>query len=653
MTVTSYPPSSVAGRKAKEGDVAGVARPRPLRRTGLLAWGVASALLAAAWMTGSAGLALVGLCLATTAGLRRVLPWAVALVSAPLVLTLAATAVGLAASPLRPLSSSLVSVAIQLTVLGISLPAARTVMEPVHRPRRGAIALLAPLAAATIGLLQFVVDRLAASWGLMGTDIAEHVVLLGGVQEAGHLDYSHGGYPRGLHALLALVTAPQASAPRSIELLRSDIILFAAVVWLAFAAVLLGAHVVASRVAVAGSLTGGSVAAALLPWLLLGWASLQLSFVHMGAAPSLLAVLSMWALPLWAMSSRSAGRDALPRAVMVAAASGAVLGHLWQPLVIAPATGVVGMLIAGRMHRDRPRKSAVILSVALSAACAAVAAPALIGVVDAGGIGIAAIEGVIPHAPLAIVVLILALDVAALRRLPRVAAGAWLGGLVGLFAVFAVLLIGAHGDPSQYYPQKVVWFFCLVSAPLSATAAVHVLIRCARLLLMATRGHQRVMRVGISAIAVAGPLAVVVPGMFAPTSMLRASVIAEPADGYAGRRIEIAAQHADAYAPAVTVPVEAGLLPGGRGAYVQSKLIRFLTGQPTNFGYAGDVCADVRAVAGAHPAVVLTDVSPTDLRLNLNAGGCGDLRIVRADGAPSDYSRDLGRGLRSDSNNGS
>ena len=470
------------------------------------------------------------------------------------------------------------------------------------------------------------------SWALVGTDIAEHTVLLGQVQQTGRLDYATEPYPRALHMLLALTSGPRTPHARSAALLLQDLHLMAAVVWLSLAVLLVAAVALTRRTAIAmnlGARTAG-VAAALVSWLVLTSVALQLAFVHMGAAPSLLAVVLLWSIP--AVALLYPDRPGLVALTGVAAFG--LVAHLWQALVLGPVVTavVVGLLW---LRAPRPRRAAWTPAVVL---LTVLAAGPLIGVQRAGGVSLAAIAGEIGRVPLAAAVMAVVGLVLALVRLPRLTAVAWMTTALGLLGTVGYLASGAGWSLSSYYPMKALWFAVLFLAPLAAVAAAAagswLVTRC-----WAALGSyptsRRLTRPGLAAAVALLLVGLTVPGVVSSGSVLRAAVTPIASHDLIQRRLELGSTLPGTVPGTVVVP-SALALNGAQvqyGAYVTSKLLRFQSGQPTSYGNPERVCQDVIAVARGQQAVVVTDLPVPVMHAVMALHGCGNVPVVRAGGS--------------------
>ena len=144
------------------------------------------------------------------------------------------------------------------------------------------------------------------------------------------------------------------------------------------------------------------------------------------------------------------------------------------------------------------------------------------------------------------------------------------------------------------------------------------------------------------------PIAVGVPPLLGLGSATARALRLSPANTYrtvpdpgnqriSRERWDIARTYTNAYAPAVTVPIEIGGTTGGDnfGSYIISKMMAFETGQPQSLRGRAVVCEEIARIAGGRPAVVLTQLPVATLRKAMLRQGCGDVRIVHVPGGPA------------------
>ena len=187
--------------------------------------------------------------------------------------------------------------------MGVRRPAVPLFTSSAPSGGYGWLAYAPAAIAAAIGLAQSFFERMPASWAFAGTDLAQHMILVQDVQRSGSLDYSTTGYPRAFHMLAAFVSVPSPPLDHPVELLSYDMRLVAAATWLSLALVLWAGITLALRLGAARRVprlvTVG--AAVLFGAGVLLTNSFVVTFVYMGAAASLLAVVVIFALPLAAL----------------------------------------------------------------------------------------------------------------------------------------------------------------------------------------------------------------------------------------------------------------------------------------------------------------------------------------------------------------
>jgi hypothetical protein len=612
-------------------------------------------------------LVLCALVLTTTALLMRRLSWDLALPAAVILLlaisTIVAVAAGLLDVDLLGAPWMLASLYVLYAGAGAfwcRRASGNLLTSPAPGGGYAWAAYASAAIAGAIGLAQSFFERMPVSWAFQGTDLAQHMILLQDVQRTGSLDYSVNGYPRAFHMLMAFASVPNAPLDHPLALLSYDMRLMAATTWLSLALVLWAGTTLALRLGDArGMARPVSVgAAALFGAGLLLTNSFVVSFVYMGAASSLLAVVVIFVLPLTALGLNTRRRRLIV-IPSVAATSVMLLAHLWQPLIVVPllaiATYAGPALRSGRsMFRVRSshglgRPFALVTAAAV--VMLAVASVPVLSVQTAGGVALASTAGELPSVPW--VVLVLGLAVAAwmiVRDLPRGSSRLHLGSVAGLLVATAVMLRGAnHGfDLTSYYPMKALWFLTIVLAPILALVTVDLGCRVLRPFwrgLARLGGLTRLCRFAFVACLSALAFAFCLPlllgnasttwGSLARFPLTRGHTDPASSGAVSAERFDVATRYATRYAPATTVPVAVGLSTGWDqfGPFIVSKLISFQTGQPQTGGQTGAVCADVAlATAGSKHAVVITQMDPQALRDIMKSKGCGDVPVVRIPG---------------------
>jgi hypothetical protein len=637
--------------------------------SGPLAAGVAVALVLAGTMLANPILVLLGLVGATTVLVLRRLPIDVAVPAAVLSLTTAAIAAGLVADVTgvdllaRPWLLTALYVTTSVGVLLASL------LRPAPRPgspfNRGTWPALLPVAVAVLtALIQAFSLDVAKSWSFWGSDLARHMTLIGGVQQAGALDYGASGYPQGLHMLAALVSVPGAPLQESAALLGYDLRLTASLTWLTTALLLWTGVALTIRLGHRAGLSGRVAAGAALA---LGGVALLMnsfvnSFIYLGAAPSLLAVVVMWALPLAALARTRWVERFAPVAVASAVAV-ALLAHLWQALMLVPvaALAVVAVPRLGGLatHLRSSRSWRVVLSAVPSAVVAlALAAPPVMGVRSDGGTALAGTLGALPSAPWWVLAPGLLGTGLLVRRLRDSWARLLAGSVLGFVGVTAVMLYGAGNgfDISQYYPMKTLWFLAIFLGPLAALTTVAgalAMLRAAGRLLDRAGPAARVLRITTAALtlAVVGAfwLPLVTDAGLATRNTWHGSAVSEAAAragwaNWSAQRYDIALAYGSAHSDAVVVPhyVGSSVVFDRDGTRLVSEVLTFLTGQPELTSDRDDVCEKIDLVAGASAAVVISKLPSDRVRLEMAREGCaGRAPVVLVPGGIRDA--DVGR----------
>jgi hypothetical protein len=612
-------------------------------------------------------LVLCGLVLTTSALLMRRLSWDLALPAGVLALLAVSTIVAVAAGLL---DIDLLARPWILATLYVLYSAAGAYWS--WRPSVPLLSCAAPTGgygwaayasaglAGAIGVAQSFFERMPASWAFTGTDLAQHMILLQDVQRSGSLDYSVSGYPRSFHMLAAFVSVPSPPLDHPLELLSYDMRLVAAATWLCLALVLWAGTTLALRLGAArGAPRLVSVGAAVLfgaGALLTN--SFVVTFVYMGAASSLLAIVVVVSLPLAALGLNTRRSRVIVLPVM-SATSVMLLAHLWQALIVVPPLAFAVYAVPGlrdvvalatrRKLWDRLGMPFALVT-AVSLIMLAAGSIPLLSLQTSGGLALAATAGDLPAVPWLVLCLGLAVAVWMIRDFLRGSTRLFLGSVGGLLLATAVMLRGANNgfDLHQYYPMKVLWFLTIMLGPILALTAVDTgrrLFRPVWRSLDRLGGLTRVCRAAVVASLCAVGFAFCLPPLLGNASTTLASLARyAPRHGQSdstsigavsSARFDIATSYGTRYAAAVTVPVAVADTTelDHYGPYVVSKLISFQTGQPQSYGQAADVCSDVTAVtAGSGRAVVITQMDPDALRAIMKKKGCGDVPVVKIPG---------------------
>ncbi len=667
--MTSLLPGSASGLSSRAAGASALAPTRPaggtgrtVRRGGHLlphpVAGLSFALLLVALATGRPALVLLAVVGLAASVLRRWWPADLALTLAVLGLLAGAVAVGLVAGRTGvDLLGHPTAVTAGWATAGIAALAAsgRTSRRahPGHRVAGPAWVFLPAWFAMATGVLQALSGSVAKSWAFHGTDLAQHMIMLAAVQRTGHLDYDVSGpYPRGVETLAMLVSVPDAPLAAPAALLAYDLGLYAALCWFALAAFLVAGASLTLRVGSALALPPRlcAVAALTLGLGALVTSSFVAGFVYLGAAASLLAVVTVWSLPLVLLVRRPV---ALPSVALLTCAQAMLLAHLWQALVVVPAVALLAVAAPGvRRLAGCPATRATLRAVLRAAPVAlvllAVAAVPLLAVLGAGGVGLAATTGTFGGAPWRILVPALLCLPWALHRAGG-ARSAWvralLGAVAGLIGVWALMLHGSGSlDLNQWYPMKAAWFLTLVLAPVLALAATVATARAAAAVstLLARTGRPAgVLRAGTLALVLATLFAFWLPHMIGPGSATadawRADDRRDQHDGEGGRsrasaqRFDLASRYGTPADGRVAVPYFLGwsAMWDTDGTTMISALLTFQTGQGQLFHEPTNLCRAISRVAGRRPAVVVSKLSPRLVRADLASDGCAGRATVR------------------------
>lgn len=548
---------------------------------------------------------------------------------------------------------------VMAALLGLSLLPAWTRRPRGQRqaPRRastgwnGRLPYVPAFGLLVLGVWQAFDERLAASWVLLGTDAANHMTMVHVLQETGRLDYSSNSYPQGLHALAAWTGVPGQGLDGVSDALGYDIRLVASATILSWALLCATSTCLVLRFGALLRLAPGWAAAAALATGLMvaGMSSFTRGFVMQAAAPSLLAATALLGLPLTVLVVKDQRRRAQVCIGMAALAT-FVLANLWQALAVAP---VLGLGIAALTSRSLWRSAAerrrpprlrrrTLIAGALVSACAAVAAWPVVALLKSTGVATAGIVGTAPAPPMAALALAAAGAAGLLWQARHAVARLIIGQALALVCVCGAMLVvnDAGFDLTQYYPQKVLWFLLLLLIP-SGTLALAVVGRSVTGAVSRSLGRlgpaAGVARATALSLVGAFTIAFLAPPLFVATPAVAALVAPGPQAERAWRRLDIAREHGQLHGP-VAVPVALGdtARPDLVATGIVSKLLSFQTGQPVNIGFPADVCDDVRHVAAARDAVIVTALRVDYLKRLMAARGCADVRVIRVPGGTTD-----------------
>lgn len=435
------------------------------------------------------------------------LPAATLLVSAGLVAVL--TSAGLFG--LQLLSST---AQIRLLLCGLSLAAVAAILRRPVAPVRTAhpSELIACLPGGIVLLLGAFLSRLplrdAVGGLLLGWDNGAHVLYSAEIAHSGELDYEARSYPRGLHALIALVVTargPLALTPDSLErLMRTQ----SFAVWVLFGLLSCTVALATLRLATLRSLPGAVGTATAVCAGLATLSPFFFSFTMQYGFETTIAV----ALVLAIASLELLQRRAQPTTVLVVAAAAATTtAHTYQ--VLLPVVALPLLVAAIRLLQRRPGGWQVACSIALVLLLTAL--PPIWGVVTQTGVAAVAIPGAAAGLPVFFLVTgVLATVWLATGGRRRVQVLAMMVLVVVAIALGSAWWSGA--SLASYYPRKMLWHAALLSLPMLSVAT-------AAVLLGFTHRTRRIPFVRILGGAVAGFTAVVlvvlaVPGPYMAVS---------------------------------------------------------------------------------------------------------------------------------------
>lgn len=341
-----------------------------------------------------------------------------------------------------------------------------------------------------------------------GTDFSRHLVLMKDVVRTGGLDYAAIGFPRGLHALFAQVSATDGLAGY-----RESWIALEGLLWLMIVMIATGSAAIGTQVANALRLPGFMAnwavpLMAVVPVLGSMWVS---SFFRNGFATSIAAGVILVAA---AAAAFDPGWWGSARAALVWSALTLALVHVWP--LLAPVVGVLVLLTIATSFSRSTARGAAVVSAVLAAMLALPVVWAMVFTASSG-------QGVIDRAQqfgnagllppewwwlVALVSAVVAVFVARHR-----AAGfslAWFAmAAAGLLVLLALVFVSGEPWPDlAYYPMKTLWTLSIL---LPAAAGAGLAWGFWQLWSMAGRSDARLVKTSVQS----GLVAVVVLGCVA------------------------------------------------------------------------------------------------------------------------------------------
>ncbi len=331
---------------------------------------------------------------------------------------------------------------------------------------------------ALVGLLPLVAGPGSVAGWFFAGDHLRHLSLVVGEQQAGALDYALIAYPRAWHTLLALMWS-SSGASLDAEGFRSLAVQMTVASWMVFCLVSLavgGLGVGVARRLGFGARAAGwsglvSAAAVLTP----GFVA---SYLALGFETSSVAVLA-----LVVASAEVVRRRGTTVAVVVSAASLAVVGNTWQLLLPGCLVACGSALLAWR-RRSHGRAVAWGTYALVGAAVMAVVPAQLALGRGRGAIGQLALQGDVPPLVLGwlvaevVAVVVLLGAVRAVGAGPSRAVGSPLAtygvGVLVVLAIGPAAAVVARVPLSSYYPNKVLWAAVVLALPVLGSGCVAV-----------------------------------------------------------------------------------------------------------------------------------------------------------------------------------
>lgn len=323
---------------------------------------------------------------------------------------------------------------------------------------------LPALAVLGIGLWLSEGSLSAALGGLLtGWDNGPHFMAAVGLHQDGALSYADNAYPRGVHALIAVVVAAGHEPSTSQALLESFLRTQTLVIWTMYAALTAATAMTALRLA---SLAKLRPRTSVVVGVTAGLVMLTPGFLNFTVVFGFLTTIAL-ALLLATAALTVVGRTEPVRTALVLSAIFAATAHSYQigiPLVL-----LVIVLMGRRLA------PAIVAAPVAAGACVlllASAAPPFFAATQQVGISAVALPGAVAALPWLVLTLgITAALALGLRRRSdhriRVVAA------IPLATVAVAILISHAADASigSYYPRKILWHATAASIPLVAACA--------------------------------------------------------------------------------------------------------------------------------------------------------------------------------------
>jgi hypothetical protein len=307
---------------------------------------------------------------------------------------------------------------------------------------------------------------------LVGWDNGAHVLASAEIGRSGSLSYTDSPYPRGVHALVALVVSARGPLEVTPQLLESFLRTHAALVWLLYA--LLSATVALTALRLNES-RGIAPRTATVSALTAGLATLAPGFFRYTFFFGFLTTLAV-AVILAVVSLEMVSRQSPDRSFVLLAAAVAATAHTYQ--LALPALSAPFLVGAALLLRDKRshRRSSVILSAPLLL----LALPPAWSVVQNVGVETVA-DGATADAIAPLLSFWLATGAVAVLYVlhrPPVRGARTVAGMVVLCWMAALVTSWSAGTPvTAHYPAKLLWHSSLLAVPLVIHVATRALNR--------------------------------------------------------------------------------------------------------------------------------------------------------------------------------